>query len=76
MLTPETAGIENIPKGGIYIEENPIVEAIIQENTETIEQDVQDNIIIEEDNNRNGRDSENIPPYNIGKRKSLYIKNK
>ncbi|GAB1860807.1 Regulatory protein zeste [Camponotus japonicus] len=67
LLTPEAAGIENIPEGGIYIEENPIVEDIIQENTETMEQDMQDNIIIEKDN-RNERDSENIPPYNIEKR--------
>lgn len=39
LLTPEAAGIENVPEGGIYIEENPIVEDIIQENTETMEQD-------------------------------------
>src|SRR5580765_867524 len=30
LLTPEAAGLENIPEGGIYTEENPISEDIIQ----------------------------------------------
>ncbi|XP_077270234.1 uncharacterized protein LOC143901672 [Temnothorax americanus] len=74
LLTPEAAGMENIPEGGINMEENPILEQTIQdaENTETIEQDV--HMITEEDNG-NIENAENIPPHNnIEKRRKVNTK--
>ncbi|XP_077275928.1 uncharacterized protein LOC143904838 isoform X2 [Temnothorax americanus] len=72
LLTPEAAGMENIPEGGINMEENPILEQTIQdaENTETIEQDV--HMITEEDNG-NIENAENIPPH-IEKRRKVNTK--
>ena len=67
LLTPEAAGLENIPEGGIYTEENPISEDIIQVENIEAEQDMQNNMIVEE-NNTNEGNSENIPPYNTEKR--------
>ncbi|CAL1685101.1 unnamed protein product [Lasius platythorax] len=40
LLTPEAAGLENIPEGGIYTEENPISEDIIQVENIEAEQDM------------------------------------
>ncbi|KMQ84791.1 hypothetical protein RF55_17114 [Lasius niger] len=60
LLTPEAAGLQNIPEGGINTEDNPILDNIEPvENYETTEQ----NMITEEDN-RNTGDTENIPPHN------------
>lgn len=62
LLTPEAAGLENIPEGGINREENSILEetAQVMENTE-MEENMEENMhmMTEEDNN-----TENIPPDN------------
>lgn len=68
LLTPEAARLENIPEGGIYTEENPISEDIIQVENIEAEQDMQNNMNIVEEDNTNERNSENIPPYNTEKR--------
>ncbi|XP_036149438.1 uncharacterized protein LOC118647847 [Monomorium pharaonis] len=68
LLTPEAAGLENIPEGGIYTEENPILEDTIQIENNEAEQDMQNNHNMINEDNRNEENSENIPSHNIEKR--------
>ncbi|XP_018311842.1 uncharacterized protein [Mycetomoellerius zeteki] len=74
LLTPEAAGLENIPEGGINTEENPISESIEVVETERAEQDIC--IVIEEDNGNQENaieDIENIPLHNdTEKRRKVY----
>lgn len=71
LLTPEAAGLGNIPEDGINMEENLILEPNVEvsENSETTKQDMH---MITEKDNRNKRDIENISPYNnIEKRRKV-----
>ncbi|KYN28530.1 hypothetical protein ALC57_02041 [Trachymyrmex cornetzi] len=74
LLTPEAAGLENIPEGGINTEENPISGSIEVVETETAEQDIC--MVIEEDNGNQENtieDIENIPLHNdTEKRRKIY----
>jgi len=80
LLTPEAAGLENIPEGGINVKENlstnnSMVEPRLQEDIENIE-DIeiaeQDMHMITEANKNRENIIENIPPYdNIEKRRKV-----
>jgi len=80
LLTPEAAGLENIPEGGINIEKNLTNNSILEPGLQIVEnEDIEDIEIAEQDMhmineaNKNREDTmENIPPYdNTEKRKKL-----